>query len=153
MITGSCVTANSGMTSSCGAISSWAAGSCVTTNSGMTGSCGTISSWAVGSCVTTKFWEEAGSCVSVRLLEGTGSCVTVTSLTTEDNGRIMGIVYSIFFHPTATSVDLADQVLLLGNVETKTRVFLFFALGEGGRSSTTRQGGKYAMLGFFIICT
>jgi hypothetical protein len=87
------------------------------------------------------------------LLEGTGSCVTITSLTTEDNGQRMGISYSICFHPTFSPVDLIDLVLLLGNVETKEGAFLFFSLGEGGRSSTTKQGGKSAMLGFCIICT
>jgi hypothetical protein len=65
----------------------------------------------------------------------------------------MGISYSIFFHPTFALVDLVDLVLLLGNVETKKGFFLFFSLGEGGNSSTTRKGGKYAMLGFYIICT
>jgi len=128
-------------------------GSCVTTNYGITGSCGTISSWTTGFCVTTKFLEEVGSCVIVMLLEGTSSCVIVTSLTMEDNGQRMGIACSICFHPTVTLVDLVDLVLLLGNVETKTRVFLFLDLGEGGHSSTTKDGGNYAIMGFCIICT
>jgi len=50
-------------------------------------------------------------------------------------------------------VDRIDLVLLLGNVETRAGDFLWFFLGEGGHSSTTKQGGKYAMLGFCIICT
>jgi hypothetical protein len=105
------------MTGSCVTVSFWAASSCVTTSSHMTGSFVTVSSWEAGSCVTAKLKEELGSCLTVILL------------TTKDNGRRMGNSYSIFFHLTAASADLVDLVLLLGNVEIKTRDFLFLALG------------------------
>jgi hypothetical protein len=66
----------------------------------------------------------------------------------------MGNACSIFFHPTAASVDLADLVLLLGNVETKTGDFLFFfrrrrALQQPGKEKegVLQQPDKEEILG------
>jgi hypothetical protein len=95
-----------------------------TVDSGLTNSCGiAISSW------------EAGSCVTTMSSEGTGSCVVV-SVVMEGNGQRIGIACSISFHPIAVVVDLADRVLLLGKVETKTLSFFFVGFGEEGCSST-----------------
>jgi hypothetical protein len=75
----------------------------------------------------------------------------------------MGIVFSIFVHPTAALASLADLVLLFGKVDIKIEDLLLglgeggcssiIKLEEGGSSSTTIQGGNSGMLGSGNICT